>query len=252
MIIDAHVHLPITCNGISFQQKKEQLLHEMAKNHIDQCIVISDSYPVSDIGSIDDCVTLFEGNDTVRVVGGISPLCKYQEQLVKLKKYLERRQIVGIKLFTGHEEFYLTDERLKQVYELAIQYNVPVLFHSGWSNGKYSNVLSVIELAKKYPKLRLVCCHCFYPHLEQCMSAIETQNIFFDISSIADDVSIIPTISNILKRIIEKAPSRVIFGSDYGGCSQRQHIELIQGLHLEKSVEEDILWNNTVKVYQLQ
>lgn len=74
MIIDAHVHLPTTCNGTSFQKKKEQLLHEMAKNHINQCLVISDSYPVSDIGSIDDCVTLFEGNDTVHVVGGISPL----------------------------------------------------------------------------------------------------------------------------------------------------------------------------------
>lgn len=69
---------------------------------------------------------------------------------------------------------------------------------------------------------------------------------------IADDVSIISAISNILKRIIEKAPSRVIFGSDYGGCSQRQHIELIKGLHLEKSVEEDIFWNNAVKIYQLQ
>ena len=252
MIIDAHVHLPVTCNGISFRQKKEQLLHEMARNHIDQCIVISDSYPVSDIGSIDDCVTLFDGNDSVHIVGGISPLCKYHEQFVKLKKYLERRQVVGIKLFTGHEDFYLTDDRLKQVYELAIQYNVPVLFHSGGSNGKYSNVLSVIEVAKKYPKLRLVCCHCFYPHLEQCMLAIEMPNIFFDISSIADDVGIIPTISNTLKRIIEKAPARVIFGSDYGGCSQRQHIELIKGLHLEKSVQEDIFWNNAVKVYQLQ
>ncbi len=252
MIIDAHVHLPVTCNGISFRQKKEQLLHEMARNHIDKCIVISDSYPVSDIGSIDDCVKLFEGSDTVHVVGGISPLCNYREQLVKLKKYLENRQIIGIKLFTGHEEFYLTDERLKQVYELAIQYSVPVLFHSGWSNDKYSNVLSVIEVAKKYPNLKLVCCHCFYPHLEQCMLAVEMQNIFFDISSIADDVSIIPTISNKLKLIIEKAPSRVIFGSDYGGCSQKQHIELIKELHLEKSLEENIFWNNAVNVYSLQ
>lgn len=166
MIIDAHMHLPIICNSISLQQKKDRLLHDMVKNQIDQCIVISDSYPISDIGSIDGCVTLFEGNNTVHVVGGISPLCNYQEQIVKLKKYLERRQIIGVKLFTGHEEFYLTDERLKQVYELAIKYNIPVLFHSGWSNDKYSNVLSVIEVAKKYPKLRLICCHCFYPHLE--------------------------------------------------------------------------------------
>lgn len=48
-------------------------------------------------------------------------------QLEKLKDYLDKKLVVGIKLFTGHEEFYLTDERLKEVYELVIQYNVPVL-----------------------------------------------------------------------------------------------------------------------------
>ncbi len=249
MIIDAHVHLPVTGGGSSFLQKKERLLHEMARNHVDQCIVISDSYPVSEIGSMDECVTLFEGNETVHVVGGISPLCGYREQLAKLQAYLERRQVVGIKLFTGHEEFYLTDERLKPVYELALRYDVPVLFHSGGS--QYGSVLSAIEVAGKYPKLRLVCCHCFYPHLEQCLPAVDVQNIFFDISSIADGYNSIPDLQEMLTRIIEKAPSRVLFGSDYGGCSQGEHIELVRGLHLEPAVREAVFWKNAARVYRL-
>ena len=61
---------------------------------------------------------------------------------------------MGIKLFTGHEAFYLTDETLKDVYELAIQYNVPVLFHSGWDNNQYSAVMLMAEVAKQYPELK--------------------------------------------------------------------------------------------------
>lgn len=60
-----------------------------------------------------------------------------------MKHYLDKKLVVGIKLFTGHEAFYLTDERLKEVYELAIQYNVPVLFHSGWDNSQYSDAMLV-------------------------------------------------------------------------------------------------------------
>lgn len=70
--------------------------------------------------------------------------------------------VIGIKLFTGHETFYLTDEKLKIVYELAIQYNVPVLFHSGWDNFKYADVSLAAEVAKSYPNL---CCN-QWEHIE--------------------------------------------------------------------------------------
>ena len=130
MIIDAHVHLPVEEASDSLQQKKDKLLHEMKKNQVDKCIVISDSYFESTIGSMDDCVKLFKETQSVYVVGGISPLVAFKTQLEKLKDYLDKKLVVGIKLFTGHEEFYLTDESLREVYELAIQYNVPVLFHS--------------------------------------------------------------------------------------------------------------------------
>lgn len=58
MIIDAHVHLPIgkDCNILC--RKREKLLQELARNHIDGCIVISDSCMESDIGNLNECVEL--------------------------------------------------------------------------------------------------------------------------------------------------------------------------------------------------
>jgi len=108
MIIDAHVHLPVEEASDSLQQKKDKLFQEMKKNQVDKCIVISDSSFESTIGSMDDCVKLFKDTQSVYVVGGISPFVAFKMQLEKLKEYLVRKLVVGIKLFTGHEEFYLS------------------------------------------------------------------------------------------------------------------------------------------------
>lgn len=251
MIIDVHVHLPVGEECNSLQQQKEQLLQELKQNQVSQCIVISDSCLESSIGSMDECVELFRETENVAVVGGVSPFFEYPMQLIKLKNYLEKKLVVGIKLFTGHEAFYLTDKSLEMVYELAIQYDVPVLFHSGWDNSQYSDVMLVAEVARKYPELKLVCCHCFFPELEKCMYLMEFSNIIFDLSSVADDISNRVRNAEIVKRIIDLAPERVVFGSDFSCCSQKEHIEFIKELKLTKNIEDNIFWRNAKSIYSL-
>lgn len=190
MIIDAHVHLPIGKDCSILCRKREKLLHELDRNHIDKCIVISDSCMKSDIGNLDECVELFRESVNVNVVGGISPYLEFQTQLRKIKDYLDKNLIVGIKLYTGHEAFFLSDERLKEVYELAQQYDVPVLFHSGWDNYQYSDVNVVAE--------------------------------------------------------------RVLFGSDYSGCSQEEHIQFVKNLRLNKILTEAVFAENAKCVFRLK
>lgn len=251
MIINAHVHLPVEDGYISLQQKKGRLLEELKKNQVSRCIVISDSCLESTIGTMDECVELFRENRNVHVVGGISPFFEFKTQLMKLKDYLDKKLLIGIKLFTGHEAFYLTDERLKEVYELAIQYNVPVLFHSGWDNSQYSDVDLVAEVARKYPKLKLICCHCFYPEIEKCQLLVEYPNVYFDISSIADDVTILADIEEKIKELIEVVPERVLFGSDYAGCNQKEHVQFVRKLELSAEVEIKVFKENAMRVYSI-
>ena len=251
MIMDAHVHLPVMEGCDSLQQKKERLLREMEKNRVARCIVISDSYLESAIGSMEECVELFRNLPNIFVVGGISPLVAFKPQMEKLKEYLVKKWVVGIKLFTGHEEFYLTDERLKDVYELAMQHNVPVLFHSGWDNSRYSAAEQAVEVARQYPALKLICCHCFYPRIEQCSLLAEYPNVYFDISSVADDATIHAEMATKIKELIEMVPERVLFGSDYAGCSQTAHIRFVRDLNLSEEVETRILSGNAIRVYAL-
>lgn len=252
MIIDAHVHLPVGDNCISLQQKKERLLYDMSINQVNQCIVISDSSLTSSIGTLKECVELFMYTENVYVVGGISPFFEFGTQLNKLKEYLDKKMVVGIKLFTGHEAFYLTDKRLGEVYDLAIGYNIPVLFHSGWDNRQYADVEQVAETAGKYPELKLICCHCFYPEMEKCRLLMDFENLFFDVSSIADDVDKRQDMLEVLKKIVKDAPDRVLFGSDYSCCNQKEHIEFIRELKLEKNLEDNIFWKNARRIYRLE
>ena len=169
-----------------------------------------------------------------------------------MKDYLDKKLVVGIKLFTGHEEFYLTDESLREVYELAIQYNVPVLFHSGWDHSQYSDAKLVAEVARQYPQLKLICCHCFYPEIEKCQLLVEYSNVYFDISSVADSEAILEDMEVGIKKLIELVPERVLFGSDYSGCSQKAHVEFVRKLELSVGVEKKVLYGNAIQVYSIR
>lgn len=128
-IIDAHLHLPVDAPG--FPAKREALLAELRKNGVDMGIVIADSTLESTIGATRDCAALFRSCCSIKVAAGISPFFSYREQLALCRTLLEHGDIVGLKLYTGHEHFFCTDEVLLPVYELAAEFSVPVLFHTG-------------------------------------------------------------------------------------------------------------------------
>ena len=221
----------------------------MYENGISRCLVISDSDLVSPIGSMQECAELFKDTDNVFVAGGISPLFDYDNQLVLLEKYLERRLLAGIKLFTGHETFYLNDIRLRKIFDIAVKYDAPLLFHSGWENAHFGDAHLAAEIAADYPKMKLVCCHCFYPDVEKSLPLLKYDNIFFDLSSVADNPDGGNKTSHIIRQIINAAPERVIFGSDFPCCNQKSHIDFVKGLSLNAETETAVFMNNAERLY---
>ena len=104
MVIDSHLHLPVELSD--FPAKKQALLDEMSRNGVDRGIVIADSETESVIGSVRDCAELFKGDGVIKVIAGISPLISFEEQLRYCRELLESGDIIGLKVYTGHEHFY--------------------------------------------------------------------------------------------------------------------------------------------------
>lgn len=249
MIIDAHTHLPVYEGAVLLTEKKEKLLQKLIQNKIEKCVMISDSALESEIGSMDECAELFAQTDNVSVVGGISPFIAFEQQFLKLKDYIAQKKIVGIKLFPGFEEYCLSDISLHPVYAYAETAGVPVLFHSGWENSQYAAWEEAVKVLEKYPKLKLVCCHCFYPKISDCMKLTAYPNMYFELSSVADDLSVFDSIRSDVLNLIKAVPDRVIFGSDYGSCNQEQHIQAIAELELDKDILNKIFYENAVRLY---
>ncbi len=250
MIIDAHMHLP--SGEPDLARKKRRLLSDMRANGVDMGIVISDSELTSAIGSMDECAELFSDCPNVRAAAGISPYINYAEQLGKLKKYLSRGLFSGIKLYCGHEPVYIDDSALKPVFGLAAEYGVPVLFHSGWDNAQYAAPERVKAAAAANSEVRFVCCHCCYPKLAECFDALkDLANVYFDLSSTADDPGKNPLIAAVLERYIPEMPKRFVFGSDYGCCDQAAHIGFFEGLDIPDEFRRMLFSLNAKRVYNI-
>lgn len=247
-IIDAHLHLPV--NAPDFPAKRAALLAELKRNGVDRGIVIADSTPESTIGSVRDCTVLFRGSRSIKVVAGISPYFNYAEQLALCKTLLANGEIAGMKLYTGHEQFYCTNEVLMPVYDLAAEYAVPVLFHTGWDNPQYAAPPIMKQLAQSRPQNTFVYCHCYYPDAAQCFEALgDCANVYFDISSTADNPAHIPQIRTALESAIRRMPERILFGSDFGSCSQRAHLDFAASLEIPAEHREMLMYRNAYDLY---
>lgn len=250
MVIDAHMHLPT--DEIGWEDKKKKLLSEMKRNGVDAGIVISDSETESEIGSTDDCVQLFENCPNIFVVAGISPYIDYEAQLQKIERYCREKKIVGIKLYCGHEPIFIDDGILNPVFQLAARFHVPILFHSGWDNAQYAEPARVKRVSDRYPEINFICCHCFYPKIQQCFDVLkDSGNVFFDLSSIADSPERNPEMKKILEENIPKMSSRFLFGSDYASCDQREHIDFCRRISLSDENREMLFSVNAQRVYCL-
>lgn len=145
-------------------------------------------------------------------------------------------------MFCGHEKFYLNDNRLLPVYEMAVAYHVPVLFHSGWGNAKYAEPDIVLDVSKQYTNINFNCCHANYPNVTECVQQLrDCQNVYFDLSSIADDYSIALGFRELLSQQIHEMPERFLFGSDYEGCDIKEHVDFIDKMALS-DIEKEMVY----------
>ena len=241
------MHLPTGFPTIG--EKKKALLAEMKRNGVSKGVVISDSAIESKIGSLCECAELFSDTDNIFVVGGISPFFDYEKQLVLLEKFISEKKVSGIKIYCGHEPIYLDDEKLNPVCRIAEEYGVPVLFHSGWDNPQYSSPEVIKRAAALYPKVKFVCCHCCYPKLAECFEKLaEFENVYFDLSSTADDPAIYSEVKSAVENAVRNIPKRIIFGSDFACCDQRKHIEFFTGLDISDNEKSLIFYKNAEEI----
>lgn len=265
MIIDSHIHISIyNNNATSLEEVFKLFLQEMAINNLSAAIIIPDNIEGSDnIADLDKAIELIGERKNLFFLGSPQIMQRGLSEIEKYRKLLEEGRIKGLKFFPGHDPYYPTDERCLPYYELCQNLNVPVLFHTGensddsdcakWNDPKY-----IVEIAKKYPKLKVIITHYYWPKLDYCYEITkDVPNIYFELAALADAEVVeksggMEKMKEVLKKTIADRPDKVIFGTDWPMCKIEGHIKLVRSLELGEEIEGRIFWENAAKVYKLK
>lgn len=264
MIIDVHTHLNNYHEErvVSIQDCLDDLHTTMKTNGV-ACSLVLTSYKVTEHRpSTASVIEATRHMKDIFVVAGISYLNYTEKDLRELSGYLQEGLVRGLKLYPGYEPFYPYDKRLKVVYDLAIEYDVPVMFHSGDTyapQGKvrYSHPLHIDDVAVDYPELKIVICHVGNPWIIDCMEVVyKNANVYADISGLVlGEFS--DQFEKYMKAKLEEMilftgnPKKLLFGTDWPICSMSSYIKFMKGLDLSEEKKEMMMWRNAVELFKI-
>lgn len=264
MIIDCHVHLNNYHEQIevSLDESLDKLQAAMEESGIDYSLVLTSYLVTSKRPSTAQVVKAVEQHANLGVVAGISYVNYKEKNLRELADFLQDGLVKGLKLYPGYEPFYPHDKRLKVVYELAEEFDVPVMIHSGDTYSptgklKYSHPLEIDEVAVDFPKVKLVICHLGNPWLTDCMEVVyKNANAYADLSGLVlgeFTEAFEDYMSDEIEDVIVYAgePDKFLFGTDWPICSMKSYVEFMRRLQIPDEARNAILYENARKLFRL-
>lgn len=261
MIIDAHTHLGIH-NNKNF--KVDDLLVSMKKAGIGYSLIIANKTKSEGL-STDDVIQVTEKNPKLKVIGNIEFDTLDENQIEKLTEYLRSKKIVGIKFYLGYEEFYADNPMFSSLYSFCEKNGYPVVYHTGvlevGHKGllKYSHPLTIDNVAANFPNLKIVIAHMGNPWILDCAAVmLKNKNVYMDISGFFDEYKPISKdqIDYFIKRLREFRQfvgefKKCLFGTDWPLYNQKEYLNAVLKLPLNKEELNLVLWKNTQKIFNL-
>jgi hypothetical protein len=264
MIIDCHVHLNNYHEqvALSLDQSLENLQGAMAEAGVDYALVLTSYLVNPHRPSTAEVVRAVEPVGNLGVVAGISYVRYRERDLRELADFLKAGLVKGLKLYPGYEPYYPHDHRLKVVYDLAEEFDVPVMIHCGdtYSPGgklKYAHPLEVDEVAVDHPNVKLVICHLGNPWLVDCMEVVyKNRNVYADFSGLvlgefteAFEDYMEEQIAEVI--LYAGEPGRFLYGSDWPICSMKSYVEFVRQLKLADRDRQLIMYENARQLFKL-
>ncbi len=264
MIIDCHTHI----NNYhdegkeSLQECLAKLQTEMRRNRVDIAMVLTSYKLVAGRPSTRDAVLATRDLPNIFIVAGLSFLSFREDDLTELREYLKEGSVRGLKLYPGYEPFYPNDPKLHKAYELAGEFNVPMMIHSGDTYDpkgrvRYAHPLHVDDVAVDYPEVNIIICHIGNPWIRDCMEVVyKNKNVYTDISGLVlgdftdrFEVYMQKQLQDMLSYGVE--PDKVLFGTDWPISSMESYIQFMSELPLPERDKKKILFENSARLFNL-
>ena len=161
----------------------------------------------------------------------------------KLEAGLKSGMYRCMKIYLGYVHQWAYSPAYEPVYTLAEKYHVPVVFHTGDTYStiaklKYSDPLTIDEVAVDHPRVNFVIAHCGYPWIESAAEvAYKNPNVYLDASAfMIGDLSkySAATIEEYLTKPARwifhyvDDPNKMMYGTDWPLTGMRGYLEAIK------------------------
>lgn len=279
-IIDAHLHLKkaegfdALCRENGHINEFGHLMECFDEENISGCIVMG-------TGRLEDnpCLPgLFDlaGNVNLKNYQYPSSVCfcigvdpeglredRVNETLAAYREAVSCPNCVGFKIYLGYRPFYADNQLYHPVYEIALEHDLTVAFHTGDTANptgrlRFSHPLTVDEVAVRYPNLRIVLCHFGNPWiLDAAEVAKKNPNVYVDLSGLAVGIPNATEFRKRYKGYVEQLETwlgyldkwdRVLYGSDWPLVNLHSYINLIRSIVPQKEWER-VFYKNALSAY---
>ncbi|MEQ8785786.1 MAG: TatD family hydrolase [Pirellulaceae bacterium] len=264
MIIDVHTHLNNYHEErvASIEECLDNLQQAMVDNGVDVALVLSSYKVTPHRPPTRDVVRAIDNTDNIYAVAGIS-IDNYKEKdLREISDFLRAGLVKGLKLYPGYEYFYPSDDRCQVVYDLAAEYDVPVMIHTGDTyspKGKvrYSHPLNIDDVAVDRPEVKFVICHVGNPWIRDCMEVVyKNANVWADVSGLVlgefqdkFEKYMLAHLTDMITYAGE--PDYLLYGTDWPICGMRSYLKFMRGLEISEVSHEKIMWKNAAALFKI-
>lgn len=262
MIVDFHVHcfpdeiaakaVPKLASTAGIPARLNGTLNgikdSMIKSGVDHSVVLSIATKPSQTETINTWTSEIQ-DSRITAFGSIHP--GYEGWKNELKR-IKDMGLVGIKFHPDYQNFFVDDENIFPIYEMAFKLDLIVLFHAGVDIGLpppvHATPERLLRVVKAFSGARIIAAHMgSYSLWDEVESFLVGEDIFFDTSYSIDFMS-----TEQFKRIIEKhGYEKILFATDSPWKDQMEEIAKIRELKLESEVEKAILGLNAKKLLRL-
>lgn len=246
MIIDVHAHIGVSWLAWSDRfMNVDEMIKLWDKYHVDKACVNSWSINYDPVGGNKE---VFEAVKRYpdRLIGFavVSPRHGRKAVEKEIDRCINDYAMKGLKLHPKGNEFHADSKIVDPAIEKAIQYDIPVLFHS--DAGEYAHPSRLGNLARRFPEAKLIMGHMGEEAwLEGIYVAKEHKNIYLDNTGSPPLWLVIQT------AIQECSDERIVWGSDSPIYNIAAELAKVTHAQIPEESKEKILSGNIRRLLKI-
>ena len=229
MIVDCHTH-------VRASDKAEVSEHLAAAETVDACVVLATAQEPRE--QANEVLAEYVRQHSDRMVGfaAINPTVD-AITAKDLAGLTERLSLKGFVLYCSRQGFHPTHSRAMRFYEAAQEVGLPIFFHNGGHSLdaeavlEYAQPYLLDEVARRFPKLRIIIGNMGVPFVEQTLSVVaKHERVFADLTIRPSKVW--QTYNIVVAAHEREVVDKLLFGSGYPQSTAGECIETLLGFNM--------------------